>query len=183
MRRLAERLDAGVTTLYWHVETKDDMVDLALDAIFAETAVPSRAPDAGTWRDGVAALLVDWRATMLRHPWSAALLQRPTLGPNLLARMEYLQAALVSAGFAGQSLTAATWTLYNYVMGATVAKASHDLSPEDRQSAQRRLQDQSDRYPTLVASDYMLQEDWDGTFTTGLGYVLDGIAGSRTAPR
>ncbi|ADB53987.1 TetR/AcrR family transcriptional regulator C-terminal domain-containing protein [Conexibacter woesei] len=176
MRRLADRLGAGVTTLYWHVETKDDMVDLALDAIFGETPVPSEAPDARTWRDGVVGVLNDWRATMLRHPWSAALLQRPTLGPNLLARMEYLQAALVSAGFSDQRLTAATWTLYNYVMGATVAKASHELSADDRQTAQQRLHDQRDRYPTLSASDYMLQDDWDGTFTTGLTYLLDGIA-------
>lgn len=180
MRRLAERLGAGVTTLYWHVETKDDMVDLALDAIFAEGRAPAAAPDAATWREDVAALLLDWRATMLRHPWSAALLQRPTLGPNLLTRMEFLQAALTSAGFAGRQLTVATWTLYNYVMGATVAKASHDLSAADRDAAQARLRELSDRYPTLAANDYMLQDDWDGTFATGLEYVLDGIAAART---
>lgn len=60
---------------------------------------------------------------------------------------------------------------------ATVAKASHDLSDADRDAAQQRLHDERDRYPTLSASEYMLQDDWDGTFATGLQYVLDGIAG------
>lgn len=176
MRRLAERIGSGVTTLYWHVDTKDDVVDLALDAIFATTPVPTGTDRGDEWRADVVAMLLDWRTAMLRHPWSAALLQRPTLGPNLLARMEFLQATLVGAGFSGPRLAAATWTLYNYLMGATVARASFDLSADDREAAQQRLRDRSDQYPTLSAQDYMLEDDWDGTFTRGLGYVLDGIA-------
>ncbi|MEU0933812.1 TetR/AcrR family transcriptional regulator C-terminal domain-containing protein [Embleya sp. NPDC005971] len=178
MRRLAERLGSGVTTLYWHVDTKIDVVDLALDAIFAETPLPAPAPDPDAWQADIVALLMDWRATMLRHPWSAALLQRPTLGPNLLARMEFLQATLVRAGFTGRRLNSATWALYNHLMGATVARAGFTLSAEDREAAQRRLHDLNDRYPTLSANDYMLQNDWDTTFTTGLTYVLNGITAS-----
>ncbi|MGW0659475.1 TetR/AcrR family transcriptional regulator C-terminal domain-containing protein [Streptodolium elevatio] len=176
MRRLAERLGSGVTTLYWHVDTKDDVVDLALDAVFAHLQTPTGTPDPTRWREDIADLLHDWRAAMLRHPWSAALLQRPTLGPNLLARMEFLQATLVATGLSGTRLTAATWTLYNYVMGATVARASHDLSDEDREAAQRRLHELRDRYPTLSAHEYMLKDDWEAAFTAGLGYVLNGIA-------
>ncbi|MFC9748594.1 TetR/AcrR family transcriptional regulator C-terminal domain-containing protein [Streptomyces niveus] len=182
MRRLAERIGSGVTTLYWHVDTKDDVVDLALDAILGElppgdaaSGEQSVATD-DEWRAAIVALLVDWRTTMLRHPWSAALLQRPTLGPNLLARMEFLQATLVRPGFTGAHLHTATWTLYNYLMGATVARASFQLSDEDRETAQRRLRDRSEEFPTLSAHQYMLEDDWDGTFVTGLGYVLDGIA-------
>ncbi|EST26333.1 hypothetical protein M877_19435 [Streptomyces niveus NCIMB 11891] len=29
---------------------------------------------------------------------------------------------------------------------------------------------------TLSAHQYMVEDDWDGTSVTGLGYVLDGIA-------
>ncbi|MFG2175320.1 TetR/AcrR family transcriptional regulator [Streptomyces niveus] len=180
MRRLAERIGSGVTTLYWHVDTKDDVVDLALDAILGELppgdATSGEGATEGEWRAAIVALLVDWRTTMLRHPWSAALLQRPTLGPNLLARMEFLQATLVRPGFTGAHLHTATWTLYNYLMGATVARASFQLSEEDRETAQRRLRDRSEEFPTLSAHQYMLEDDWDGTFVTGLGYVLDGIA-------
>ncbi|MFD5895242.1 MULTISPECIES: TetR/AcrR family transcriptional regulator [unclassified Streptomyces] len=176
MRRLAERIGSGVTTLYWHVDTKDDVVDLALDAIFGE--LPPAPPADAEWRAAIVELLLDWRTAMLRHPWSAALLQRPTLGPNLLARMEFLQATLVRAGFGGDHLPTATWTLYNYLMGATVARSGFALSEEDREAAQQRLRERSGEYPTLSANEYMLEDDWDGTFVRGLGYVLDGIAGA-----
>ena len=33
MRRLADRLGAGAMSLYWHVESKEDVFDLALDAV------------------------------------------------------------------------------------------------------------------------------------------------------
>ena len=174
MRRLAERLGSGVTTLYWHVDNKEDVVDLALDSIFAALTAFSDA-NSGKWRDEIVALLVDWRASMLRHPWSAALLQRPALGPNLLDRLEFLHAALVRGGLSGPRLTASTWTLYNYVMGATVARASLDLSEADRDAAQQRLREMSDRYPTLSAANHLLEDDWDGTFIQGLHFVLDGI--------
>ncbi|MGW6460790.1 TetR/AcrR family transcriptional regulator C-terminal domain-containing protein [Streptomyces sp. NPDC055078] len=183
MRRLAERIGSGVTTLYWHVDTKDDVVDLALDAILADTPVPAGAAEPGKWRAEIVTMLLDWRTAMLRHPWSAALLQRPTLGPNLLARMEFLQAALVRAGFTGRRLATATWTLYNYLLGATVARASFGLSAEDRNAAQLRLRERSDQYPTLSAHDYMLDNDWDGVFVRGLDYVLDGIAADASPDR
>lgn len=36
MRRLAARLNAGTMSLYAYVETKEDVLDLALDAVMAE---------------------------------------------------------------------------------------------------------------------------------------------------
>lgn len=45
---------------------------------------------------------------MLRHPWSPPLLGRPLLGPDVLARTEFLQSTLAGAGLRGHDLTAAT---------------------------------------------------------------------------
>src|SRR3954452_11570162 len=64
MRRLAERLGTGSTTLYWHVETKDDVLDLALDRIFGDVPVPAPGPDR---RADVVELMAGWRRAMLRH--------------------------------------------------------------------------------------------------------------------
>ncbi|WP_020673412.1 TetR/AcrR family transcriptional regulator [Amycolatopsis nigrescens] len=173
MRRLAERLGHGSTTLYWHVNTKDDVLDLCLDAIFGEVPLP---PEHGEhWRADVSLVLTGWRATMLRHPWSTTLVGRPMIGPNILARMEFLQATLVRAGFGKEHLAAVTWGLYNHVMGSAVARAGWHMQPEERAVAQEHLNAQSERYPTLAAQGYMLDDDWDGTFTQSLNYLLDGI--------
>lgn len=177
MRRLAQHLEVGAPTLYWHVATKDDVIDLAVDAIFAERALPDAT---GSWRADIADLLARWREVMLEHPWSAALpaRQRPLLGPAFLAWMEFLQASLVRAGFDRQALHAATWALYNHVVGAASAQASLQLSDAERRLGQDQLHRRSASFPTLAAHGYLLDDRWDEDFTVGLSYLLDGLSQS-----
>ncbi|MEO3754474.1 TetR/AcrR family transcriptional regulator C-terminal domain-containing protein [Streptomyces sp. B6B3] len=175
MRRLAERLDVVAPSLYWHVDTKDDVIDLAVDAIFGRSAPP--AVGASPWRDAVTTVLTVWRTALLRHPWAAAVpaRRRPTIGPNFLAWMELLQATLVRAGFTGKGLPAATWALYNHVMGSASAETALHITDEERRVGQERLRADRARYPTLAANGYLYDDDWDGSFTTGLDYLLDGL--------
>lgn len=175
MRRLADRLGAGVMSLYWHVDKKEDVFDLALDAVLEYRASPqSNAPQ--DWRREVVHMLEDWRASMLLHPWSASLLPRRVLGPNILSRLEQLSQILSRAGVADANLNAAIWSLWNYVMGATITRASFDVSDDDRAAAQQRLTRLSERYPTIERSRLLLDDDWNGAFRKGLGFLLDGLS-------
>lgn len=178
MRRLAERLGSGVMSLYWHVENKEDVFDLALDSVL-EYREPPQMAEPRDWRGDVVHMLEDWRASMLRHPWSASLLPRRALGPNILARLELLGRTLSGAGVADADLNVAIWSLWNYVMGATITRASFDLSDEDRAAAQRRLAGLSERYPTIERSRLLLDSDWDGAFRKGLDFLLDGLSPTR----
>ncbi|MFQ6225782.1 TetR/AcrR family transcriptional regulator [Nocardia sp. NPDC002869] len=172
MRRLAERLGHGSTTLYWHVDTKDDVLDLCLDAIYGEVSLPEHTRD---WRSDITVMLTGWRTVMLRHRWSTTLVGRPMIGPNILAHMEFLQAALLRAGLTDAHLAAATWGLYNLVMGSAVSRAGWLMPAEEQARAQQYLSAHDDRYPTLAAHGYMLDDDWDGAFARSLDYLLDGI--------
>jgi AcrR family transcriptional regulator len=174
MRRLADRLGSGVMSLYWHVDNKEDVFDLALDAVL-EYRGPSPIVESQDWRGDVVHILEDWRASMLRHPWSASLLPRRALGPNILARLELLSQTLSRAGVADADLNAAIWSLWNYVMGATVTRASFDLTDADRAAAQERLAGLSQRYPTIERSRLLMDDDWDGAFRKGLDFLLDGL--------
>ncbi|WP_245475900.1 TetR/AcrR family transcriptional regulator C-terminal domain-containing protein [Mesorhizobium sp. M7A.F.Ca.US.006.01.1.1] len=175
MRRLADRLGSGVMSLYWHVDNKEDVFDLALDSALEHRGSPEtgESPD---WRGDVVHMLEDWRARMLRHPWSASLLPRRALGPNILRRLEMLSKTLSRAGVADADLNAAIWSLWNYVMGATLTRASFDLSEEDRAAAQQRLTHLSEHYPTIERSRLLLDNDWDGAFRKGLDFLLDGLS-------
>jgi AcrR family transcriptional regulator len=175
MRRLAERLGVVAPSLYWHVDTKDDVLDLAVDAIFGE--VPPGTGTAVSWRDDITAVLTAWRTAMLRHPWASAVpaRRRPTIGPNFLAWMEVMQATLARAGFSGTGRSAATWALYNHVMGSAASQSALQISAEERRVGQQQLQANRDRYPTLAAGGYLYDDDWDQSFATGLGYLLDGF--------
>ena len=175
MRRLADRLGSGVMSLYWHVDNKEDVFDLALDSVL-EYREPPQMAESQDWRGEVVHMLEDWRTGMLRHPWSASLLPRRALGPSILSRLELLSKTLSSAGVADANLNVAIWSLWNYVMGATITRASFDLSDDDRAAAQQRLTHLSERYPTIERSRLLLDDDWLGAFRKGLDFLLDGLA-------
>ena len=178
MRRLADRVGSGVMSLYWHVSDKEDLFDLALDAVL-EYRGPPQTPVPQDWRGEVVHMLKDWRASMLRHPWSASLLPRRALGSSVLGRLERLSATLSGAGVPDADLNVAIWSLWNYVMGATVTRGSFGLSDHDRAAAQQRLSQLSERYPTIERSRLLLDDDWDEAFQKGLDFLLDGLAPGR----
>ncbi|MFG1846321.1 TetR/AcrR family transcriptional regulator [Micromonospora carbonacea] len=177
MRRLAQQLDVTATALYWHVKTKDDVLDLAVDGVFGDVPIPEVTDD---WRQDVRALVRAWRAAMLRHPWAPGLIGRPMLGPNVLARTEFLQAALVRGGCGGLRLAVATRMLANYVIGASLTEATwrQHADPGARAAARERVAASADTYPTLHASGHLDGTRWDDDllFEEGLDGVLRAAA-------
>ncbi|MFF5080410.1 TetR/AcrR family transcriptional regulator [Actinoplanes sp. NPDC000266] len=181
MRSLAQRFDVSATALYWHVRTKDDVLDLAVDEIFSEVCLPTATDD---WRADVRVLIHGWREAMLRHPWSVTLIGRPMLGPNVLARTEFLQAALVRGGLGGHELAVATHLLANFVIGAAVtgaaatgASATEGPAAEvgvDPRQARRRITADPGAYPTLAASGHLDPDQWGegDLFASGLDVLL-----------
>ncbi|MGP4028974.1 TetR/AcrR family transcriptional regulator [Actinomadura sp. 3N407] len=181
MRRLAERLGTGSTTLYWHVKTKDDVLELALDAIFGDVPTPDGAgPD---WRGDVITLMSGWRAAMLNHPWSAAVLGgRPLLGPNVMARTDFLYGVLAVTGLTGPQLAGAAYAVANYVIGSALMEvgAQRDDEPAAQKAAEEHLSRNRDRYPNLAAHGHLSGVEWDAAFVRGLECLLDGLA--RVSP-
>lgn len=178
MRRLADRLGAGAMSLYWHVGNKEEVLDLALDAVLAYP-VPPEPAGPQDWTGDVLDMLEDWRASMLRHPWSAALLPRRALGPGILGRLEFLGRALSGAGVKDAELNVAIWSIWNYVMGATVTRASFARPDADPDASGQPLAGAGEDYPTIGRSGLLLDSDWEGTFRKGLGLLLEGLTVQR----
>src|SRR5579875_873513 len=66
MRRIARELNAGTMSLYWHVSSKEELLDLMLDAIDGEMEVPEPS---GDWRADLRAIARGIRTGLLRHRW------------------------------------------------------------------------------------------------------------------
>ena len=172
MRRLAEALDVTATALYWHVRTKEDVLDLAVDRIFGDVPIP---PVTADWRDDVRTLVRGWRTAMLRHPWAPPLIGRPMLGPDVLARTEFLQSALVRGGLSELRLAVTTRLLANYVIGAALTESAWRRAPGAHPAqARAHITAESATYPTLIASGHLDPERWDDDeiFDRGLDAVL-----------
>ncbi|MDT0443893.1 TetR/AcrR family transcriptional regulator [Streptomyces johnsoniae] len=158
MRRLAARLHAGTMSLYSYVATKEDVLDLALDAVMDEIELDGEDAPPKHWRADLTGQLVQSRRVMQRHTWITALIgTRPLLGPTSLARSERFYAALERAGLSGPELVAAVSTLFSYVHGYVAAEnvwRSRVGSREDeldlRRRAQRHVVAHADRYPALA---------------------------------
>jgi AcrR family transcriptional regulator len=79
MRKLAARLNAGPTSLYWHVSSKDDLHELMVDEVIGEIVLPERS---GDWQADLRAIALATYETCRRHRWIVLLGIQPGLGPK-----------------------------------------------------------------------------------------------------
>lgn len=181
MRRLAARAQAGTMSLYEYVSSREDVLDLAVDAVIGEIELDDA--DVMPWREAMCRHLARSRLVMLRHRWLPALMAtRPLLGPNALARSEIVYQLLDKAGLDGRQLTAAVGALTYYVQGYASAEntwrdTQHDPAAEAelRRQAEQYLHRQAERHPTLARHADVRDSDFDSSFRLGLDTILDGI--------
>jgi len=137
MRALAARLGVHATSLYWYVERREDLIDLALDEVVRPAA---QAPAAqGPWdvvvRDNVTRMF----DALTAHPWAPAYIGiRPLIGPHALTLTARLQAALTSAGASPDLVATVAAALSHLAIGAaTTAAAAAALAIDDEETAER----------------------------------------------
>ena len=150
MRRLGDELEVCPATHYGHVRTKEDVLDLALDAIFAEVPLPkdSGSPDQG--REELGELLRAWRSMLIQHPWSSTVLGHPQLGPQQLAREERLYALLAASGLTKPNVQDTAYALSNYVIGSVLMQVAwQEQDDRTRLGAARHIASQRDLFPPL----------------------------------
>ncbi len=187
MRKLGARLNAGATSLYRHVATKDELMELAVDEVAAEITVPSA--DGADWRAAAAEAARSFRATALRHPWLASILGQAGLaylGPNLMSVSERLAALFTAAGFPdpggaidvllsyviGMSTTEAAWLTTVARSGQTEAAFIASLMPAAQQAA-AGYHDLAEAYAAPPPDPAEVR---DAKFGYALDVILDGLA-------
>jgi AcrR family transcriptional regulator len=187
MRRVAAELSTGTTSLYRYVDSRDDLLDLMVDAVH-----DNHAPLTGDWRADLEAYAHHERELWLRHTWLAPLLAtRPSLGPNWLRGLEHAltAAAPLTSDIAGAA--SAVGLIRDYVRGAVMRELAE-------KQTQRRTGQSEDQWRATVAP-YMRKVIESGAypsvsrmiksadlspaeqFTYGLRRILAGIADTQQA--
>jgi AcrR family transcriptional regulator len=117
MRRLAAELNVTAMSVYWYVDTKDDLLELALDAAFGELTLPDPETDED-WRDQLRALAREYRGLLVRHPWLSPLIGTyVNIGPNSLAFSRHVQRIIRRTGLPAHGLVAAISAVFQFVYG------------------------------------------------------------------
>ncbi|RKH04278.1 TetR/AcrR family transcriptional regulator [Corallococcus carmarthensis] len=192
LRTVATALKVDPKRLRGHVLSKEELLELMVDEVHAETAADGRPP--GDWREVLRAFAHQSRHAALKHPWLVDLWGgRPQLGPHALAAREAALAALGDLpGFEDiNTVLFALRTVGAYTMGAMQTEISElryafgsgKTQTQWRSTMMPYLQRMlaTGQFPNVVrltqdAADLPL----DVEFEKGLDCVLDGIAARRS---
>jgi AcrR family transcriptional regulator len=194
MRRIARELNAGTMSLYWYVESKDELLQLMLEKVQGEAEAPEPS---GDWRADLRGFAHNTRAALLGHPWAIDFIGvGPPSGPNDARNAERLMAALDSLGLDMGATLRVLMTVGTYVLGAAlreiqeirwqrnaaeVASAMTEAQVGEFLAEFSRRVHESGRYPHFAkiidaGIDPDAPETRDERFEFGLDCVLDGIA-------
>jgi AcrR family transcriptional regulator len=114
MRRIAAKLGAGATSLYWYVWSKDDLYELMVDEVVGEIRVPEPS---GDWQHDLRELGRAIHAMLRRHRWMVLLGIRPVLGPKTRRFGELAPRVFDPLGLDAPTRITILATLNNYLYG------------------------------------------------------------------
>ena len=194
MRRVAAALGSSTPmSLYRYVGSKDGLVDLMIDAVYAEIELPP-APS-GDWRADLELLARRGWAVIQRHLWFGELVHtRPPFGPSALRYFDFRFAALEPLGLDADAMSRITNAVDGHLIGSALQLAEENrmrrrtglLTDAQLEAAAQPLVEpilEQGRYPAFGR--WMREHTTaglSGSFEYALGCLLDGIAARLTPP-
>lgn len=190
MRRLADDLGLTAMSLYGHVPSKAELLDVMLDRVYHEFPT-SREVDGG-WRERLEMIARENWALVMRHPWMLQVAtSRPLLGPNLTAKYDYELRAVAGLGLSEIEMDLLVSFVEDYVHGATrraidAAQAEARTGMSDQRWWDTYMPLLSavldpELYPTAIqvgsvaGAEYGSAHDPRRSFEFGLQRLLDGV--------
>lgn len=182
MRRLAQKLETGPATLYWHVRNKDELLDLILERAIGEFQPPG--PDPDRWQEQIREMAHTMRRVMSSHRDLARVaLGRWPMGPNALRWLEWILAVARGAKLADRDAARVGFLMPLYVVGFALDQDSGPLPLEEGVSLDERI-DQirsyfaslGDHFPNIAAmAGEIVAGDVDERFDYGLDVLIAGL--------
>ena len=182
MRKLAQELDVGAASLYWHVADKEELLSLLLDRIVGEAELPE--PDPENWREQVKELGRENRRLLQRHRDAAQIsLGRIPVGPESMPVLERNLAILVAAGLPARVVALAADMFALYVGGFAFEESMGNEQADPEQFAAYLRSLPADEFPTLVAlADDLVAGDTDERFEFALELLIRGLEAMADDP-
>lgn len=190
LRGVAAHLGAPVTSLYRHVNGKEELLRAMTDAVMAEDSLPTTPPTGWRAQLEVAARL-QW-SVLRRHPWLARLMSitRPRPLPNVIAHADWVLRALEGHGLDANRRMQLHIVLHAFIQGfamnlETEADAAGETGISDSAWMDTQLADftalaMTGRYPAfssvMAELDDGFELDLDQLFELALQTTLDGVA-------
>jgi TetR/AcrR family transcriptional regulator, tetracycline repressor protein len=186
VRALASRLGVQAPALYWHVPSKQALLDEMATCVWRQIGEAVAALPAGLpWREMLAAYAATVRAGLLRHRDGARAFSGTTLtDPGVVRRQEGTFAALVRQGFTLGNATRGLLLLHHFTVGFCIeeqAVAQAVASGDGRYAPGRRAELIGPQAaPLTVEAGTVIFGDPGTRFAELTGLLLDTIGRMRT---
>jgi AcrR family transcriptional regulator len=180
IRKLAAALGVKPMTIYYHLPSKEAIIDGMVDEVFKEIDLPQEDVD---WRLAIRDRYLSARRVLNRHPWAPPLMEsRTTPGA---ATLQHHNAVLgcFRRGLSIEMTAHAYAILDSYLYGFALEEAmlpGGGTGDELSGLAEGMLQVYSEQYPFLfeLATERVLAESYQfgDSFEFGLDMIIDGLS-------
>ncbi|MDM9644972.1 TetR/AcrR family transcriptional regulator [Rhizobium sp. S163] len=183
-KALSQRLETGAGAIYWHIDSKDDLLIAACDAIVARTlgGLPENAvPDAA-----IRALALHMFDAIDAHPWVGATLARAAGQLPTVRILERVGQQVRALGVPDDVQWAAVSALLSYILGVSGQNAANaQLARERNLDRADFLGEMSSVWSKLDPAGYpftnsmaarLPAHDDRADFLAGIDFILNGIA-------
>jgi AcrR family transcriptional regulator len=184
MRRVAQELGTGPSSLYAHVTNLRELEELIFDRVTGELQLPT--PDPARWQEQLHDLLFDAIELMRRHPGVARLgFGRIPTRENAMRMSETILGLLHAGGIPKQ---AAAWAVDTLGLFITAAAYEEYVQLEEGQTEENMrgwfeefhqylAALPMEKYPNIVwASPFMAKGSGDDRLRFGLRLLISGLA-------
>jgi AcrR family transcriptional regulator len=194
MRRVADKLETGAASLYWHVGSKDGLLDLVMEEVIGEQldAIPDE-PDPEHWQEQLKEVARTARRVILSHRDIVRVsIGRIPMGPNAVRFSERVLAILRAGGVSDELAVQSYLLLMSVLNGFTLDESGWVDNPVETtppmEEAGGMVSDYlgslpDDQFSNLkeVAQHFAIT-DQDAQFELLLDLFVDGLAARAKSP-
>lgn len=185
MRRLADDLGVQAASLYWHVQSKDHLLDLMAAELFSTLSLPVPAPG-GSWRCGLRDVSAAYYRFLLSHRDAGRMVSgRFVLTGHLAHHLEPFAGLLRRGGCADTDIAYGLYAIVIYIQ-AFVLQQQTPLPADSAAGAAElaalaRIRDGLRHLPpeefpvTTALAEPLTHPDMEHRFFFGLGLLIDGL--------
>lgn len=174
VRRLGEELGTGSATLYWHVASKNELVELVYDHVVGDVVLPEA--DTSQWQAQLEDVAWQIYRIMLRHNDLVRLsIGRIPVGPKMLRVIEWNLELLRGAGVPDRA-AAYFGDIFGRYLDASVLEVNATSGPPIEQVTSYFAGLPADQFPNITAlTETMFAADNDERFQFGLDLLIRGL--------
>jgi AcrR family transcriptional regulator len=180
MRRLAEHLGSAPMSMYYHIPSKDRLIDAMVESVFARIRTP---PEELPWTPAIRVRFQSARAVLTRHWWAPPLMESRRLpGPENLRHHNAVIGCFRRAGFSLELCAHAYAVLDSYLYGFAFEEASLPSQSDGGMqdiggSMMDELRNGGFEHLAELAGELVLKPGYSfgDSFEFGLDLILDGL--------